>query len=191
MDKKILLVSLICFFLFLQSNCDAAERTSINGYEWQKYSNGMKIGFVNGWIVCGGAAYNNLIIDLGKDSKDFNKSIDDVNRQMEVFKDEGILIGGVTLTLGQVTDTIDKIYSDARVMDMDIVKIMPLVSGRLIQGWTEKELDEVIAFNVKLKQCEATEKEQTIEAKKQGKTGEGCGSIRKAKNSYLEKLKKQ
>jgi len=35
-------------------------------------------------------------------------------------------------------------------MDLDIAKIMPLVSGRLIQGWTEKELDEVIAFNVNL-----------------------------------------
>ena len=149
----------------------------------------MKIGFVHGWIICGRAASYDLIIYLGKNSKDLNKSIDDVNMQTEVFKDEGVLIGGVTSE--QVSDTIDKIYSDARVIDMDIEKIMPLVIGRLIQGWTEKELDEVIAFNVKLKQCEKTEKEQTIEAMKQGKTSEGCGSIRKAKNSYLEKLKKQ
>ena len=28
-------------------------------------------------------------------------------------------------------------------------------------------------------------------SKRGGKTNEGCGSIRKAKNSYLEKLKKQ
>jgi translation initiation factor 2 beta subunit (eIF-2beta)/eIF-5 len=188
MDKKILVVSVICFILFLQSNCNAAG-ISVDGYEWQKFSNGMKIGFVHGWSLCGKAASDNLMIYPGKNSKDLNNSIDDVNRQMEVFKNEGVLIGGVTL--GQVTDTIDKIYSDARVMDMDISKIMPLVSGRLIQGWTEKELDEVIAFNVKLKQCEKTEKEQTIEAMKQGKTSEGCGSIRKAKNSYLEKLKKQ
>jgi hypothetical protein len=189
MDKKILAFSIMCFILFLQANCNAAEGISINGYEWQKWSHEMKIGFVNGWVLCSKAASDNLMIYPGKNSNDLNKSIDNVNSQIEVFKDEGVLIGGVTL--GQVTDTIDKIYSDARVMDMEIIKIMPLVSGRLIQGWTEKELDEVIAFNVKLKQCERTEKEQTIEAMKQGKTSEGCGSIRKAKNSYLEKLKKQ
>ena len=188
MNKKILAFSIVCFILFLQANCNAAG-ISVDGYEWQKWSHGIKIGFVNGWVLCGKAASDGLLIYMGKNSKDLNKSIDDVNRQTESFKDEGILIGGVTL--GQVTDTIDKIYSDARVMDMDTAKIMPLVSGRLIQGWTKKELDEVIAFNVKLKQCERTEKEQTIETMKQEKTIEGCGSIRKAKNSYLEKLKKQ
>jgi len=189
MDKKILVISILCLIFFFRANCNAAEGLSINGYEWQKWSNTSKIAFVKGWVVCGKEATDNLIIYPGKNGEDFNKSIDDVNRQTEVFKDEGVFIGGVTL--GQVRDTIDKIYSDARVMDLDIAKIMPLVSGRLIQGWTEKELDEVIAFNVKLKQCEGTEKEQTIKAMKQGKTIEGCGSIRKARNSYLEKLKKQ
>jgi|SRR5271157_5796481 len=190
MDKKILVISIICLILFMRVNCNAVERLSINGYEWQKWSDWEKIGFVQGWIACGKSAfYDHLIIYVGKNMEDFNKSQEDAERQFAVFKDGGILIGGVTI--GQIRDTIDKIYSDARVKTMDIAEIMPLVSGRLIQGWTEKELDEVIAFNVKLKQCEVTEKEQIIEAMKEGKTIEGCGSIRKAKNSYLEKLKKQ
>jgi len=105
------------------------------------------------------------------------------NRQTEAFIDEGIRLGGVTI--GQIVDTIDKIYSDPRVTLMDITEVMPLVSGRLIRCWTEKELDEIIAINVKLKQCEGKEK-------KPGEfIREECGSLMKEKYSYLQKLKKK
>ena len=182
------IICLVLFFLFA-NQAWAAEKLSINGYEWQTWSGLEKIGFVQGWVVCGKEAADNLMIWSGKDSEDFYKSQEDAKRQFDVFKDEGILIGGVTIR--QIIDTIDKIYSDARVKTMDIAEVMPLVNGRLIQGWTENELDQVIAINVKLKQCEETEKEQISEEMKQGKAIKGCGSIRKARNLYLEKLKKQ
>ena len=43
-------------------------------------------------------------------------------------------------------------YSDPRVKHWDIVDIMPLVRGRLKEGWTEKDLDEVIAYYIKYKE---------------------------------------
>ena len=44
---------------------------------------------------------------------------------------------------------IDKVYSDPRVKTWEIDDVMPLVMGRLKEGWTEKDLDEVIAFIIK------------------------------------------
>ena len=53
------------------------------------------------------------------------------------------------LTLNQIVDTIDKMYSDPRVKTWEIREIMPLVTGRLKEGWTERDLDEVIAYLIK------------------------------------------
>ena len=64
---------------------------------------------------------------------------------------------------------------------MDFTEIMPLVSGRLIQGWTEKDLDEVIAIIVRLKQRE----------KEKGKFAVECSPLGAEKNAHLGKLKKK
>jgi hypothetical protein len=176
--KKILLFILVYFLLFPLYTANAEEGMYINGYDWQKWTSGSKISFVQGWAKCGKAAVDNLFIDINK----WNESIEFVKLQEDIFKDEGILIGGVTIR--QIIDTVDKIYADPRVKTMDITEVMSFVSGRLIQGWTEKELDEVVAINVKLKQCEVREK-------KQGQVIEECSSTRKARNSYLQKLKKK
>lgn len=173
MKKKLLFILGICFLLFPFSTGNTAEGVSINGYDWQNLSASSKTYFVLGWAKCGKHSLNNVVFNSSK----WNESIELMNLTQENFKDEGILLGGVTI--GQIIDTVDKIYSDPRVKNMDITEVMPFVSGRLIQGWTEKELDEVIAINVKLKQCEA-----------RGLIGE-CGSIRKGKMSYLQKLKKK
>jgi hypothetical protein len=175
MYKKALVISIVCFSLFLRANGNTTGGISINGYEWQKWPTGSKIAFVQGWAICGETAQGNFVINVDK----WDESIKDYKVQVESFKDTGVLLSGVTI--GQTIDTIDKIYSDPRVKTMDIAKVMSFVSGRLIGGWTENELDAVIAITVRLKQCEE-KGENYIE---------NCGSIRKERNSYLQKLKKQ
>lgn len=182
MYKKILLVSTVCFAFFLLADGNAAENLSIDGYDWQKRSTSSKISFVEGWLMCGNSVYDNTLIDfeellVGRDKAGGRNEW--TKWQLEIYKDAGALLGGVTI--GQIIDIIDKIYSDARVTTMDITEVMPFVSGRLIKGWTESELDEVIALNVRLKQC-----------KGKGKDYLGtCGPIRIELNSYLQKLKKR
>ena len=173
MKKKLLFLWGICFLLFSFSTSNPAEGVSINGYDWQKWDRREKILFVMGWAKCGGHASDSLAFNATK----LNETMEFINLTEENFKDEGVLFGGVTI--GQVVDTVSKIYSDPRVKNMDITDIMPFVSGRLIQGWTEKELDEVIAIDIKLKQCEA-----------KGIMKE-CASERGERMSYLQKLKKK
>jgi hypothetical protein len=177
--KKILLFILGVFFsLFLFARGNAAESLSINGYDWEKLSMGSKTLFVEGWAMCGKSAVDNLVIDFNK----WNESVEFMKLQEKSFKDAGVILSGVTI--GQLTDIIDKIYSDPRVKNMDIIEVMPLVSGRLIQGWTEKELDEIIAINVRLVQCQAKEK-------KLGQVIEECSSARKERNSFFQKFQKR
>ncbi|MDD4874245.1 MAG: hypothetical protein PHE15_04650 [Dehalococcoidales bacterium] len=177
MKRKLLFVWTLFCFLLSSSLCTAAEGISINGYDWQKWSRGSKLAFVQGWAICGKSAYDNLILDLNKWDESFNF----LKLQEEGFKDAGILLGGVTI--GQIIDTIDKIYSDPRVTTMDISAIMPFVSGRLIQGWSEKELDEITAIYVRLNQCE---KKENIPG-----SFENCSSLRKERNAYLQKIKRK
>lgn len=174
MKKKLLFVLAVCFFLFPLSTGNTGEGLVVDGSDWARMSSSIKLYFVLGWVKSGMEANDNLFISINN----WDESIKNVNAQTQIFKEQGILLGGVTTR--QIIDTINIIYSDPRVKTMDINKIMPLVSGRLIQGWTNRELDEVIALIVKLNRCE----------KEKGVTAIECGSIRKNKNSYLQKLKK-
>ena len=173
MKKKLLFLWGICFLLFSFSTSSIAAGLTINGYDWEKWNRKEKLLFVMGWAKCGEHASDSLAFNVRK----LNETKEFINLTEENFKDEGVLFGGVTI--GQVVDTVSKIYSDPRVKNMDITDIMPFVSGRLIQGWTEKELDEVIAIDIKLKQCEA-----------KGIMKE-CASERGERMSYLQKLKKK
>lgn len=176
MRAKILFF-LFAYYLIIPISIGNTEGLQINGYDWQKWDRGEQISFVIGWIKSGNHALDNFPVYLDK----YDESLEFINSTTAVFKDKGILLYGVTV--GQVVDTINIIYSDPRVKLMDISEIMPLLSGRLIQGWTKGELDEVIAINVKLKQCEKEEKSK-------GQFIEECSSSRKYKNSYLQKIKK-
>jgi hypothetical protein len=177
MKNNLLFIIGIFFLFFPLSIGDASEQgLHIDGYYWEKLDRGEKNSFIMGWAKCGKAASDHLMIYIDK----MNESIENVNSQIEVFKYEGILLSG-GVTFGQVIDTIDKIYSDPRVKTMDITEVMPFVVGRLIQGWTESELDELIAINVKLKQCE----------KEKGMSAEECNLLRKEENSFKQKLKRK
>ena len=123
MNRKLLFLLTLSFLLFPFSIGTAAEGVSVNGYDWQNWSRGSKLAFVQGWAICGKSAYGNLTLDLNK----WNESFAFLKLQEEGFKDAGILLGGVTI--GQIIDTIDKIYSDPRVTTMDISAIMPLLVG--------------------------------------------------------------
>ena len=176
MKNNLFFVIGIFFLLFPLSIGNAEERFHTDGYYWEKLDRGNKMSFLMGWAKCGKAASDHLRIYFD----DLDQSLKDVNSQVQQFKDEGILLD-VHVTIGQSIDTIDKIYSDPRVKTMDIADIMPLVVGRLIQGWTERELDELIAINVKLKQCE----------KEKGMSAEECNLLREKENSFKQKLKKK
>lgn len=176
MKKKFLFISCVCFLIFPLSIGNTGEGLVIDGSDWERMSSSTKLYFVLGWMKSGKGATDNLTIYFDN----LNESVKDANAQTEIFIREGILLGGVTPM--QVIDTINIIYSDPRVKTMDITGIMPLVSGRLIQGWTLKVLDEIIAIKVKLYRCEKQEKEK-------GQFFEECGSLRKEMNSYLQKLK--
>jgi hypothetical protein len=114
-----------------------------------------KLGFVRGWLECGSLIYTAIpsafAFRILKDcpSREAGKPI--ITKLIRIAsgfqKESGLEFSG--LTLGQVVDTIDKVYSDPRVKNWEIYTIMPLVRGRLKEGWTEKDLDEVIAYQIK------------------------------------------
>lgn len=183
MKKKLRLFILLgclfsmSFLLYLPA-AGANEGIHTNGYDWQKWTTSEKLSFVEGWVKCGKAAWDNLPLYTDK----LDESIEYANFIRKVFSDEGVLLGGVTI--GQIIDTISEIYSDPRTKMVEIVDIMPFVSGRLVYGWTLQQLDEVIAVTVKLDRCEQ-------EYKKNQEYLAECGSLRVGKNSVLQKLRKK
>lgn len=179
-NKRLFIFLSVCFFFFTVSIGNTEEGLYINGYDWEKMSEGSQISFVEGWLKCGKAALGNMWIDISTQNK-WDESIEFMKIQQKRFINSGVLIGGVTI--GQIIDTMNEIYSDPRTKLMDIADIMPLVSGRLMQGWTLKNLDELIAIEVKLQRCEKEEKTK-------GQFIEECGTLRKERNSYLQKLQK-
>ena len=178
MKKKDFIIISLCILLFLVSTGNAGEGFKVDGNDWKQWSEGSKLYFVLGWLKCGKAAWDTLPLDFNKwdEAMEFSKNTG------EFYRNAGVLIGGVTIR--QVIDTINIIYSDPRVNMMDITEIMPLVTGRLTQGWTLKELDEVIALMVRLDRCEKEEKAR-------GRFTEECSSVRKERNAYLQRIRKR
>ena len=133
MRKKLLLF--IFFFYFFTATSYAAEGLTITGYDWQEWPTASKLSFVEGWVKCGMEARRSLPLNIKK----WDEAIESVNLTEEYFKEAGVLFNGITI--GQIVDTISSIYSDPRVTTMDITEVMSFVSGRLMQGWTMKDLD--------------------------------------------------
>jgi len=165
----------LSFFPLSTGHTEEKDGIYINGHDWQEWSNGSKILFVEGWVKGGLAAWNNLPINVNVLFTEKGKLM--LKTQQQGLINEGVLLGGVTI--GQVVDTISEMYSDPRVKMMDITEVMPFVSGRLIKGWTAKELDERVAFTVKLQRCENEEKEK-------GKFIEECSSLRKERIQFYK-----
>lgn len=150
MKKKLLLVFCLYFLLYPLSIGNAGEKWSFDGYDWVKWTNSIKVAFLRGWSVGGVVAAKWVYVDTAFAKMNF-EDLDKYKKIGEgVLKRRGFEFDD--LTYRQVVDTIDKIYSDPRVKTWEIQEIMPLVRGRLKEGWTEKDLDEVIAYNIKFKE---------------------------------------
>ena len=57
---------------------------------------------------------------------------------------------------------IDEVYGDPRVRLWNIEEIMTLVRGRLKEGWTNEDVDNVISFKIKWKNW--VQRSQNIES---------------------------
>jgi len=157
--KKILIKTLMIFctvLLFVipsQSIGDMKTRV-LDGYYWSKQSFLWKLGFVEGWIEAGilleelPIAVLNLVPQEGSSIKEIGRQVQYQRKIAKGFsKEKGVEL--YDLTFDQIVDTIDRVYSDPRVKTWEINEIMPLIRGRLKEGWTEKDQDEVIAYKIK------------------------------------------
>lgn len=156
MKKRLLIVLCFCFLLYPLSNGGSEEQKvwELNGYEWTRMSELEQIAFVRGWAEAGQIAFLRLaqfsVRGSPKEKIDPDKIINifehmDIARK--ITEESGLGLGG--LVIDQIINIIDKIYSDPRTKNWGTIRVMPIVIGRLKKGWTEKEMDEVIAYYVK------------------------------------------
>ena len=156
--KKKLLVWVCFLFLFTSiSSASEAWGININGYDWGGMNRRERLIFFDGWLTGGISGmvrmhevsmYRCAIATRNIESAGNS----DLNEMYETAsKAEGFDLYP-PLTRDQIIETISNIYSDPRVKTWDISEVMPLVRGRLKGGWTEKDLDEVIAYKIKQKE---------------------------------------
>lgn len=153
MKKKLLV--LFCFLAF-HSSVSAGEFPDINGYDWLGMSESEKMSFFAGWINGSKSGMKTMFsVALYRCGAIAGKTFNDSQYNLKEMSDAASQAGGfdlgAPLTAGQIIKTINKIYSDPRVKTWDIGKIMPFVRGRLVGGWTKKDLEEVIAYESKTK----------------------------------------
>jgi len=118
------------------------------------------------------------LISVQNSGNRFNESVKEVQIIENFFKEEGILLQGITI--GQVIDAIDILYSDPRLKTVGYSRNNAFCKRKIIQGWTGRDLDQAISHKIKLVRCEQ-ENPQPVE---------GCATIRKARNAFLENIKK-
>ncbi len=150
--KRIVFILVLC--LAIQS-VGIAE--AIDGTTWTNFNSSQKIGFVMGWISASNWVIPKFLVALTEDKELFeqiSRSGSSMGRIHEKFrKTDGIDFKGVTYI--QIAEVVDQIYSDPRVKQWEIGEIMPIARGRLKEGWTEKDVDEVIAYQLKMSELTA------------------------------------
>lgn len=180
--------------------------------KWADMNRSWKLGFVDGWIQGGeiGSKETIFVIMLrdieihiekkkagvvweipggpGGEGKDKYLEI-----ASDIAKEKGFKLHD--LPFNQIIDTIDNVYSDPRVKTWEIFEIMPLVRGRLKEGWTEKELDEVISYKVKEKELDrkmsfsySSESEKLKLAEEREALLDNMPKVLYALKAYLNKL---
>jgi len=151
MKKKLLLVFCLCFLLLPLSLGNAEEGLKLDGYLWPNMPKLWRLGFVKGWTYGSGIAIDGIPFFVTA----FNEKIIDRERYVKLIKGFGKEKGLLELdelSSAQIISTIDKIYSNPKVKQWEIHEVMPLVRGRLKEGWTERDLDDVIAYLIKEKE---------------------------------------
>lgn len=161
MKKKIFCFVLFSFFILFPNyiyTSDTKKTYIIDGYEWQKLPDINKLGFIIGWSKCAEQIFQdrfliNYFYAINQKVSDPSKILDKstLTKLFNAYlKSKGMDFFGKTY--GQIKDTIDQIYQDPRVKNWRIQEIMPLARGRLQEGWSLKELDEVISWLIKNKE---------------------------------------
>lgn len=145
------------------------------GSTWMAWPYEWKAQFVLGWLKCG----IKLEYDLPIKADNLEEGIKFYKVQMETCRREGIVLGGVSIR--QVINLVDSLYGDARVMPMDFSKVIYFAIGRLVYGWSARQIDELIALDVQLTQCEVKERTQN-------KIKDDCNVLKKLKTDYLSSL---
>ncbi len=148
MKKMFLMFSISALLLYSLSdgNSQQISISELNGYEWEVLGRSEKLYFLVGWTT------GSMVARVGvAEAFLFTKSEKEYSRDKSVILDvsrvKGLEFDG--LAPAQVIETIDKIYTDSRVKLWQIENIMPIARGRLKEGWTEKEIDEVISYHIK------------------------------------------
>ena len=158
--KKVLLGIICLLLLFPLSIGNSAEGGKVDGYDWAQMSRERKLGFVMGWIKGGEVmtgeipfAYITYFFFPKHSRKVITTGIPSYPTIKEIAEGASTEMGIelYDLAIGQIVDVIDKVFSDPRVKTWEIHEVMPLVRGRLKEGWTEKDLDGVIAYMIKEK----------------------------------------
>jgi len=178
--KNKILFALCLYFFLIPSSIGKA----LDAYEWAEMPRSLKFSFVKGWWHAGSVMFYEIPVAIrmsvisrkewviGTTDDEYKKIWRIVNKIAKnsegVLKEKGLEL--FDLTIGQIVDTIDKVYSDPRVKTWEIAEIMPLVRGRLKEGWTEKDLDEVIAYLIRDK--EILKKMENYESRKQTESEE-------------------
>ncbi|GEM_PF-5138384 len=162
-------VKLSCLiFLFVPLSQAVAGVNWMDGYTWVNQRAAVKTWFVAGWLQASvpvtislpidfcNALRESFIENMAKEieqrSMDPSEIIrnEDCEKTIRNFsKAKGFDLLDDSTKIEQIVEAIDKIYSDPRVKTWEIFDVMPLVRGRLKGGWTEKDLDDVIAYKIK------------------------------------------
>jgi hypothetical protein len=150
--KRMIFALLLC--LVIQS---AEIVEAVDGFTWSSFNSSQKIGFVMGWVSASNWVIPKFLVALTGDKElldqlsRFGPIMGRINERFQ--KTEGIDFKGVTYI--QIAEVVDQIYSDPRVKQWEIGEIMPIARGRLKEGWTEKDVDEVIAHQLKMNEFTA------------------------------------
>lgn len=156
--KRSFLIAFVSIFLLYPFFGGISEGKELDGFDWAEMNMLQKGYFISGWLAGGFAFWKGITLDtlairLGITPWDRNPNLqkcagitDEINKG--VLEGKGFDLYNVATI--QIVETVDAIYSDARVKLWEISKIMPIVRGRLKGGWTEKDVDEVIAYYIKL-----------------------------------------
>jgi hypothetical protein len=197
MKRNLLILFCFCFLVYPLSNAgsEGEKGDEFNGYEWNRISKLEKIGFIQGWYEAGVSALVSIvalevkeqlkgIMDYPKTSRENNFS-EHAKIIREALEAKGLELDG--LTFGQIILTIDKIYSDPRVMKWSIKQIMPIVRGRFKKGWTEKQVDEVMAYYIR--RHDLLEKYKNLSHKSEGERKKLSEEFKSLNSSMPEILK--
>jgi len=173
-------------FLRLQTGVTQTKEFVLDGYQWDRRTELWKVGFVIGWLWGGENVmrFPFVLFDSENQLSESARLLPKWDRLAEGFsKQAGLELYGIPFI--QIIRMIDKVYSDPRVKHWNIGEIMPLVRGRLKEGWTEKDLDEVIAYYIKY-----NERQKMLYAwgKEESKFPPGSAEIEEIRKKYEKAL---